>query len=233
MTKQEFINKVLFIMNEAAMTDKEGTQFIGADTAQVDRQIEGSYVDAWRRCAKLLPRSWFKNKSFRNAGIVTNKDDGTGYVVLPDDFYLLGIFRMAGWQKPVYEASVENDRVAAIQTNEYTRGSEIRPVCTISQKDINGEIKHVLAYYSLKKGLKEHEIAEAIYVPVVRPLKELAQTDDIELSEQVIEPVAYITASTVFTMHQKDEIAQSLIARAIEMSPGLQSLKSGVVTYKQ
>lgn len=233
MTKQEFINKALLIMNEASLSDKKGAQFIGADTAQVDRQIEGAYVDAWRRCAKLLPRSWFRNRSFSDAEAVADRDNGTGYVILPVNFYLLSSFKMEGWQKSVYEASVENDRVAAIQSNEYTRGSEIRPVCTIAQRDIKGEIKHVLNYYSLRRGLKEHRVLEAIYVPVVKPLKELAQTDDIELSEQVIDPVAYVTASTVFTMHQMDEIAQSLMARAIEMSPGLQSLKAGIITYKQ
>ena len=41
MTKQEFIDRVLLIMNEASMADPMGSVFIGADTAKIDRQIEG------------------------------------------------------------------------------------------------------------------------------------------------------------------------------------------------
>jgi hypothetical protein len=58
-------------------------------------------------------------------------------------------------------------------------------------------------------------------------------TDDIGLGGQVIEPLAYITASTVFTMHEKNDIAQALDARAVEMFPGLQSVRSGIATVKQ
>ncbi len=215
------------------MADPAGTMFIGADTAQVDRQIEGSFVDAWRRCVKVMPRSWFANKSFKTAGMVSNLAQGTGYVVLPEDFYLLSSFRMQGWQKSVQEASVINELVSSIQSNDYTRGSEIRPVCVIDLEEVSGAVKHVLRYYSLAKGLTEHLIEQAIYVPVATPLKEIPTDTDLGLSDQVIEPLAYITASTVFTMHEKDKIAQALDARAIEMFPGLQSVKNGIQTLKQ
>lgn len=234
MTKQEFINRVLLIMNEASMADASGNMFIGADSAQIDRQIEGSFVDAWRRCVKVMPRSWFANKTFKNtAGLVPNLAQGTGYVVLPTDFYLLSSFRMQGWQKSVQEASIINELVSAIQSNEYTRGSEIRPVCVIDLDEVSGAIKNVLRYYSLKKGLSTHVVEQAIYVPVVKPLKEINATDELNLSDQVIEPLAYITASTVFTMHEKTAIAQALDARAVEMFPGLQTVRKGVTTNKQ
>lgn len=233
MTKQEFINRVLLIMNEASMVDPSGTMFIGADTAQVDRQIEGSYVDAWRRCVKVMPRSWFSNKTLKEQEVFPDLSEGIGYIVLPDDFYLLSSFRMKGWQKSVHEATVTNDLVSAIQSNDYTRGSVIRPVCVIDLQDIGDEIKHVLRYYSLRKGLATHEIDQAIYVPVVKPLKDIDATADLGLSEQVIEPLAYITASTVFTMHEKNTIAQALDARAVEMFPGLQSVRNGIAITKQ
>lgn len=220
-------------MNEASMADPSGTMFIGADTAQVDRQIEGSYVDAWRRCVKVMPRSWFENKSFKTAGLVPSLATGTGYVELPADFYLLSSFKMQGWQKAVHEASVVNELVSSIQSNDYTRGSEIRPVCVIDLHDVGGVIKTVLRYYSLSKSLDEHIIEQAIYVPVVRPLKDLLATDELGLSDQVIEPLAYISASTVFTMHEKNDIAKALDTRAVEMFPGLQSVRNGISTVKQ
>lgn len=236
MTKQDFINRVLLIMNESSMADAQGQMFIGADSAQIDRQIEGSYVDAWRRCVKVMPRSWFANKSFKTeatASLIPNTAQGKGYVALPNDFYLLSSFKMRGWQKSVKEASISNERVAAIQSNDYTRGSVIRPVCVIDLEEVMGEVKNVLHYYSLQKGTTAHVIEQAIYVPTAKPLSAIDAEDELELSEQVIEPLAYITASTVFTMHEKNDIATALDARAVEMFPGLQSTKSGVITTKQ
>ena len=215
------------------MADPSGNMFIGADTAQIDRQIEGSFVDAWRRCVKVMPRAWFENETFKGAGLVSNLAQGTGYVELPPDFYLLSSFRMEGWQKSVQEASMINELVSAIQSNDYTRGSIIRPVCVIDLEELSGIIKHVLRYYSLEKGLSEHKVEQAIYVPVVKSLKETEATADLGLSDQVIEPLAYLTASTVFTMHEKDKVAQALDARAVEMFPGLQSVRNGVTTIKQ
>lgn len=233
MTKHEFINRVLLIMNEAGMIDKQGEYFIGADEVQVDRHISGSYVDAWRRCVKVMPRSWFANKSFKNNTHVADYAHGIGYVVLPDDFYLLSSFKMQNWQKSVNEANVENDRVGNIQSNEWTRGSEIRPVCVIALEEVGGEVKNVLHYYSVQNGLTQHVIEKALYVPVVRPMNEMNLDDELHLSDQVIEPIAYLSASTVFTMFEKYDISKALELRAVEMFPGLQTTKSGVVSTKQ
>ena len=83
MTKQDFINRVLLIMNEAGMIDAQGNQFTGADAAQVDRYIEGSYVDAWRRCVKVMPRSWFANSVMPTTGTKHVADKATGQTGSP------------------------------------------------------------------------------------------------------------------------------------------------------
>jgi hypothetical protein len=238
MTKRDFINRVLLIMNEAGMFDAAGNSYLGADTTQVDRHIEGSYVDAWRRCAKVMPRAWFHNEPLMSAdgvSITPDLPNGTGYIVLPADFYLLTALKMKGWQKAVYEAAVENEKTASIQSNEWTRGSTIRPVCTISNKLISdaNEIKQVLNYYSLSKGLTEHRVEESIYVPVCKPISGEDDDYQMKLSEQIIEPLAYLSASTVFTMFEKYEIAGALEARAVEMFPGLSKMKGANITIQQ
>jgi hypothetical protein len=227
-------------MNEAGMFDKAGNSYIGADEAQIDRHIAGSYVDAWRRCVRVMPRAWFKNRVLPTTGVTVFFPDivsGTGYIVLPDDFYLLTAFRMYLWQKSVYEAAIENERTASIQSNEWTRGSTIRPVCTISNKAITvnevTEIKQVLNYYSLPKGLETHEVLEAIYVPVCEAIAEKADTDNLELNDQIIEPLAYLSASTVFTIFEKYETAEALEKRAVEMFSGLSKIKGTNITTTQ
>jgi len=233
MTKKEYINRVLLIMNEASLMDNGGTFFLGADTAQVDKYIEGSYVDAWRRCVDVMPRVWFYNESFSNSTVFPDLPSGTGYVILPADFYLLTGFKMSGWVKAVYEASIDNERTASIQSNEYTRGSQIRPICTISSKFVNGEVKHVLNYYSLPRGLKTHKIEEAIYLPVCKPLVECELNEELKINQQVIEILTYLSASSVFTLFEKYDIAKALDQKAVEMFPGLKSVRGTNITIKQ
>jgi hypothetical protein len=246
MTKESFIKRVLLIMNEAGLIDSLGNSLLGADSAQVDRYIEGSFVDAWRRCVKVMPRTWFKNELFKNADIRPDLSGGTGCIVLPLDFYLLTTFKMNGWLKSIYESFLENERTSSIQANEYTRGSEIRPVCTISSKYIEYPVENppnpsdpvsgiyqVLNYFSLRRGLEKHEMEEAIYVPVVKPLTEMEIDEDLGISDQVLEPLAYLSASTVFTMFEKYDISQALEQRAVEMFPGLQSVRGTNITVKQ
>lgn len=367
MTKQQYIQRVLLIMNEAGLFDGQGNMFNGADTAQVDRYIEGSYVDAWRRCAGVLPKSWFRNESFKHYPLISSLTEGTGHVVLPSDFYLLNSFKMKGWKKAVYEASVENERTAAIQANEYTRGSQIRPACTTSSKEYettkqiivigadpipalypfdngpvycslnnklyswvddsfpykgvfdetktysanqggvdavywNGNLYYAssatvtpgqfdtgdwtafplytnsesgeypslgidykdvhtgklykripsavntisvvelnvldgivncLNYYSLQKGLASHTIEEAIYIPSAKSLSAYDDNEDLGIDQRVIEPLAYLSASTVFTIFEKYEIAKALEARVVEMFPGFKSAKGNNITIKQ
>ena len=46
MIKRDFIAQVLLIMNEARMEDNDNNMYIGSDKAQINKYIEGSYVDA-------------------------------------------------------------------------------------------------------------------------------------------------------------------------------------------
>lgn len=233
MTKQEFINRVMLIMNEADMADSKGQLIMGADNAQVDRYIENSYVDAWRRCVKVMPREWFENKSFKDSDSVPDLEEGVGYIELPKDFYMLTSLKMKGWVKSVFSASVENERNSNIQSNEYTRGSTLRPVAILGTEEVGNSMKPVLKYYSLKKGLTEHTIEKAIYLPVAKPLKDIEMDTDLNLSDQVIEPLAYLLGSSVYTMFEKYDIAKALEIRAAEMYPGLITEVKGIATIKQ
>ncbi len=323
-TKKELELKVMSIMNEPGVVDAQGNSFMGADATGIDRLIDVSYPDAWTRIAKVAPRIWLGNKSFKTKvgiiktfvltgnnqgetgfkvndiltlpGTVTaifrvttigvggtistielvsggegfhmgnyvleynlttsgdipgdlvinvqstetalndpipNFADGTGYIKIPDDFYLLTKLKMVGWNVPAMEASVNNQRVANMQSNENTRGSRLRPSVVIDIKDIDGVIKPVLVYYSLQKGLTKHEVEEALYVPIVQELKDKADDYDLGVSDQVIVPLAYLCAATVFTILEKPQVASALEQRAEAMLPGLVSVKGTNATVKQ
>jgi hypothetical protein len=222
-------------MNEAGLIDVAGNSLLGAEDAQVDRYIEGSYLDAWKICAGVFPRTWFRNDSFLNERKVEDLAGGTGYVVLPNDFYLLSKFKMKLWQKPVFEASVQNEKTACVQFNEYTRGSTIRPVCVIDNTYVSSlnSIQQVLHYYSLPRGLATHEMEAAIYIPIPEPLKDKNDDYDLRLKEQITEPMCYLSAANVSVLLGKYDVATQLQETAIRAYPSLKSVRGTTITFKQ
>jgi hypothetical protein len=241
MTKQDFITRVLAVINEAGQfTEQDRTQYFGAAEANLDRFIETVFVDAWRRCVNTMQElNWFKNASFKTAEHHPDLLQGTGYVKLPDDFYRLTKFKMQGWIKPVFEAAIANERVAALQTNEYVRGSQIRPVCVIDEEwfeysatpTLNG-VYPVIRYFSLPPALSSHFIEAAIYIPKAEPLTDKPLTFEMELSDQVIEPIVSLTGAGVLTLIGKYDGAAALEKRAIEMYPGLATTRGAQTTVK-
>lgn len=228
--KDDFIQRVLLIMNEAGWFDKDEHSYVGADAAQIDRYIEGSFVDAWRRCVAVLPKAWFFNKGHVATPVYSPDDGRQGYVVLPSDFYMLNQFKMTKWKKPAYDAYIANERTASIQSNPYTRGSNIRPVVTISTKTIGTTPTQVLNFFSEKS---EDTIEKFIYIPVMDPLSTYTGSKELIMDQRIIEPMAYLSASTVFTIFEKHEVATALEARVAEMFPAFQSIKGTTVTIKQ
>ena len=65
-TKGGFINRVLLIMNEAGMADVDGASFLGANSANIDRYIEGSFENAWRMLATVVPKAWLNSRPFNH-----------------------------------------------------------------------------------------------------------------------------------------------------------------------
>lgn len=324
-TKQDFISRVMLIMAEFGVVDRNGDTFTGADTVSLDRLIESSYVDAWRRCANVMDRTWFRTKNLiiaydklrsvsivrgsrgfvvgdtvdvredtpngyhatlivndvslpdgriKGLDVVDSEDgfetgsnliivstsgagdigiadldlrvqrterghipnflNGTGYVILPSDFYLLSKFQMKGWHKPVTEATILNDRVSNIQSNEYSRGSEMRPCVVVEQENIKGEAREVLTYYSLPKGIgQEHVVRTAMYVPMCKELRELGLEDRLDVDIRVLEPLAYLSASTVLVILEKYDIAKSLDVKVAEMLVSRRSTRGKDVILKQ
>jgi hypothetical protein len=215
MTKQEFINRVLTVMNESNAV-VSGVELIDSEMAEVEQYIAQLYPSAWRRAVKILPKNWFVNADFSNSPKVENLTDGTGYVVLPSDFYVLSSFKMHRWQQAVIEARHENEQIKAIQANEYTRGNIARPVCVISNKMHDNALTRVMYYYSLPKNLTQHQIDEAFYIPVVTAMPE-ATDDTMPIIDTLAEPLAHLCASSVYTYFEKYDISKTIDDRVLQM----------------
>lgn len=211
MTKDEFIQQVLHILNEAGSID--GTEMIGADMTNINVQIEKLFPTAYRRAIKLLPRTWFDTSSFATNTVTGNGPDGTGYVILNNDFLTLSSFKMAGWKTACLEAQDETPAINRKQANEYTRGTVQRPVCVIRHISVDNTLSRALYYYSLPKraDATSHVIEHALYIAVK------ALTDNIEISEQLFEPLAYIVAAAVLTTFEKTDAAKAIETELLKL----------------
>lgn len=200
------------IMNELGWDDSGSDAFIGSDKTKVAEHIESVFIDAWRKAVNILPNAYFEVRDFSQSGHVSDPNTGLGYVLLPGDFYTLSSFQMVGWQKAVDTMLDGSDFLASVQANEYTRGNEVRPVCVRGTKLIGTAIVPVLEYYSLRRAL-EHEISEALYIPIIAPLNEVTR-----LNERLFAPLAYLCASQVFSIFEKADVAKALETKAAEMT---------------
>ncbi|NDV77844.1 hypothetical protein [Dysgonomonas sp. 511] len=217
--KAKFIARVMQIMNELGWNDTESNAFIGSDTTKVKGHIESVFVDAWRKAVNMLPKTYFTINDFSNHKLVPDVPMGTGYIVLPEDFYILASFKMKGWQVAAETLIDSSDPIARIQANEYTRGNVVRPVCVLNSKGIKERIgenitlaaKNVIEYYSLPKGYK-HIVEEALYIPLIPTLD-----NEPRLSDKLFVPLAYLCASQVFYIFEKPDIAQVLENKATEI----------------
>ncbi|MDR1372547.1 MAG: hypothetical protein LBJ17_05400 [Dysgonamonadaceae bacterium] len=244
MTRTQFIDRVIAILNEAGITEIEQVALLGAEAAQLDKHIENGFAGAWSRLAQIVPLNWLNKKTGSKNVIETDVSKGTGSVRLPDDFFALVRFRMSLWRKPVFSATPENELVSVIQSNEYTQGSVIRPVCVISTDteiitdpdsptgDSMTNIFNVLRYYSLPRGLSasQHSVSEFIYIPIVdridSPVIYRGENSPLELMPQFIEPLAYDVAANTAMIIGKPDIAAALELRATGMIPGIRKAKA-------
>ena len=212
MTKQDFIQRVLSILNEADI-EASGVMLTGADTTKISHYIEQLYPAAWRTAVSLFPRNWFKAKSFSDNIVEVDAPKGVGFVHLPDDFLTLSSFKMKGWDIACFDAQLENEQIMRKQSNEFTRGNPQRPVCVVGQ--VYGVYGDVMRYYSLPKSAdaKDHIVEQAFYIPNVREL-----ADSPEIDERLFEPLAYLCASHTMTSFEKHDFSQALLGKAISIA---------------
>jgi hypothetical protein len=187
--------------------------FIGSDTAVVERHVEATYLDAWRRAVALLPAAYFPSVSFADALHKFDVASGTGFVALPVDFYVLKSFLMRGWRRRCFTAVTETDAVAAVQANRFVRGNFVRPVCTLSERDGRGR---VLNYYSVPPG-REHVIEEALYIPLPSGLEGVADNVFMGLDKRLYGPLQWLNAGLVFAVFGKGEMTKLCEGRAVEI----------------
>ena len=158
--KDEIISKVKAIMNEIG-EEETNSSLLDEDTIKIDQYIESCIGDA---LAMIVLKSAIPVNPKKGTSNPVNNNDGTGYIVLPDDFLKLIAFKMEGWKRTVSEAFPLDSEKAKQQSNEYTRGGNNKPVCVLSYSP---EGKKVLEYYSVTGS--NHTVSVFVYEASYEP----------------------------------------------------------------
>jgi len=169
------------------------------NTVVGDTLIDELMDPALKKLILITPPHLLETKAFfiensTSSGNQSDYGDGSGYVILPDDFVKLISFKMTEWKRPVTKAIGEFDPKYKLQKNNYTRGGIAKPVCVIRyQPTLDFKI---LEYYSV---LTDHTIDHALYA---------ALPDVEDFQEDLIEPLCWLIASDAFDILERPDMAK-------------------------
>lgn len=132
------------------------------DNMELDEIIRAKLSDAARAIVEMCPSSLLNADALtlQSDEQVTNTD-GSGYIVLPDDFLRLVSFKLASWNRTVTSAAEEGSSTDLMQRNVFTRGTPLKPVCVFGHR---ADGKRIMEYFIA--GDDNHEVERALYVPL-------------------------------------------------------------------
>lgn len=200
--KDEIISKVKAIMNEIG-EEETNSSLLDEDTIKIDQYIESCIGDA---LAMIVLKSAIPVNPKKGTSNPVNNNDGTGYIVLPDDFLKLIAFKMEGWKRTVSEAFPLDSEKAKQQSNEYTRGGNNKPVCVLSYSP---EGKKVLEYYSVTGS--NHTVSVFVYEASYEPSSGI----NMKSSDAVFYALCYMTAGLVYSIFENQATAEEMQKIAI------------------
>lgn len=156
------------------------------DTLTLDEIIKSKIADSVKRVEMNAPVHLLDSGlNFGDDGVYWNANL-SGWIILPDDFMRMLVFRMSDWQRSVYDTIDVSDELYALQSSPFKgiRGNPDKPVCAIT---LRPEGK-VLEFYSCNS--KEATVQQAVYLSVPR-----IEDGGIHICEKCYSAVVYYVAA--------------------------------------
>ena len=139
----------------------------GTDNMELDEIIRAKLVYAVRSILEMCPVGLMEAEEMDLPDAAQlSADDGSGSIVLPEDFLRLVSFKLQSWNRAVATVADEGSPTDLMQRNPFTRGTWIKPVCVFSH---NSEGQRTMEYFTAGKdadGKADHRIERALYVPL-------------------------------------------------------------------
>ena len=207
----ELVRRVRVVVNEAA--DDEDVSLLSVDTRSLDDTI-----------LELLPQAVAFIQKNKGAGVgcvnarsaklsmhnVTLYNNG-GLLVLPDDFEELVSLKLDKWQTPVCTVHAHDSREASWQQNEFTRAGYSRPVCVETFTPGGIRCLHLYPFAQNDPSTPECFIYEARF----------NETDGLNChSNAIADAVVYKCASLLYTVFERYDAANSMLALALAACGG-------------
>lgn len=203
------IEKIRQDVRRALDENSDDRSFLGEgdlDTLGLDELIESKVEEAVRRVVMEAPVHllsggvpfgdavyWVENKQ-------PFKDSYAGWIILPDDFMRLFVFRMSDWERPVYEVLTAGDPRYELQFSRYPgiRGNPQKPVVAI----VSRAEGLTLEFFCCKS--KDVTVAQALYFALPR----IDCDGGIEIPERCYTSVIYASSALVLGTLGNMELAK-------------------------
>ncbi len=211
MTAEELRLKVRQIINETH--DDSAVSLLSDDTRSIDEHIVALLPDAVLWIQKNKGRGAVNIKSVVDT-VIKDNGDGTGEILLPEDFVDIISLQMDGWQRPCTLLLPSGSALAAAQCDKYTRAGVCNPVCVDA---FNGYGQRVICYYSLPQD-KEPKLLSLLYEARYNPNEGLTGND-----EALHKAVAYQCAAMLYNIFERHDCANSLMAVALSYCNNMQT----------
>lgn len=177
--------------NEQLITDED------IDTLMLDDIIYSKVVEGVRRTVTNAPIHLLDGGvPFGDA--VYWRNQHSGWVMLPDDFMRLMVFKMSDWERPVYEPITAGDPRYQLQFSRYKglRGNPQKPVVAIVSRTEG----RVLELYSCNDDTATVE--QSLYYP----LPSIDDNEGIMIPERCYQSAIYQMAALVLaTIGQREQ----------------------------
>lgn len=172
------------------------------DTLTLEEIIRSKIVEAVRRVHTDAP-PYLLEEGHNFGDELYWADMNSGWILLPDDFLRLIIFRMTDWERPVYSAISTDSPEYRKQSSRFKgiRGTTQKPVCAIGIRPEG----RVLEFYSCKNH--DAQVAQGMYIP--EPKIDL--NGGIDISPRCYRAVVYMAAALVATTTGDGERASAFI----------------------
>ena len=139
----------------------------GTDNMELDEMIRAKLVYAVRSILEMCHVGMMEAEEMDlpdTAQLPT--DDGSGSILLPEDFLRLVSFKLQSWNRAVTTVADEGSPTDLIQRNPFTRGTPLKPICVFAH---NAEGQRTMEYFTAGRGedgKADHSIERSLYIPI-------------------------------------------------------------------
>lgn len=187
--------------------NKVNTALIASDTDTLDLNtiIEQKVLHAIRSVSEAAPSRLIDEGTAFSSSITWESGsigNGMGFLVLPDDFMRLVIFKMSDWRRPVVDVIQDTDPIYFLQKSKFAgiRGGIDKPVVAITTRSAG----RVLEFYSSNGGSSVTlEVGKYLKLPIV-------DSGNVDICRRLYIPVSYYTAGLVALTFNEPERAKNL-----------------------